>query len=191
MVCYPWCAGTPSIHPMFWSAMLELMLEFVSACDRDWGRENRCGLGARWRRFFKLRYSASAMTTSLTVMALPSDSPWYFACLRNGLRGGQSHIAWPTNPQPLREQEKTCAGPRPSQGISNISRRGSLPARPNLSLRDFKRKERLELRKVTGGPPWSRTEGLGRSSALHSCSTAHIAITCNFHLANDLNVRLN
>ena len=43
-------------------------------------------------------------------------------CLRSGLRGSQSRMARPTPSQPLREQGKICAGPRPSQGISNIGR---------------------------------------------------------------------
>ena len=42
--------------------------------------------------------------------------------LRSGLRGSQSRMARPTPSQPLREQGKICAGPRPSQGISNIGR---------------------------------------------------------------------
>ena len=42
--------------------------------------------------------------------------------LRIGLRGSQSRMARPTPSQPLREQAKMCAGPRPSQGISNIGR---------------------------------------------------------------------
>ena len=42
--------------------------------------------------------------------------------LRSGLRGSQSRMARPTPSQPLREQGKMWAGPRPSQGISNIGR---------------------------------------------------------------------
>ena len=50
--------------------------------------------------------------------------------LRSGLRGSQSRMARPTPSQPLREQGKICAGPRPSQGISNIGR--STRSQPGL-----------------------------------------------------------
>ena len=134
--------------------------------------------------------------------------------LRSGLRGSQSRMARPTPSQPLREQAKICAGPRPSQGISNIGRStrsqpgrfttprhhhddarrttgvtgvfleaprsNSLPARP-IYHPATERGERLESREFAVRRT-ARTEGV---LLVISRSTAHIAVACSFHSAED------
>ena len=115
--------------------------------------------------------------------------------------------------QPLREQAKICAGPRPSQGISNIGRSTrSQPGRfttPRHHHDDARRTTGvtgvfLEAPRSNSLPArpiyhpatcaendWShgrfsrrtaRTEGV---LLVISRSTAHIAVACSFHSAED------
>ena len=96
--------------------------------------------------------------------------------LRSGLRGSQSRMARPTPSQPMREQAKNMCGTTAVAGNIQHWAEYSLPARP------------IYHPATCAENDWShgrfsrRTEGvlLGISR-----STAHIAIACSFHSAED------